>query len=128
MGDETEYINLKVVSQVSNEIHFRVRQTTQLGNLKKTYSERVGIPVTSLKFLFDGRRINDNETPRALEMEQNDVIEVLEDFQRMTLTQIAQSIEKIIADEPIIEAANNKMKEEQQKRTSRCQCRAQNFT
>ena len=28
------------------------------------------MPVTSLRFLFDGRRINDDETPKALEMEQ----------------------------------------------------------
>ena len=46
------------------------------GKLKKSYSERVGVPVSSLRFLFDGRRINDDETPKALEMEQDDVIEV----------------------------------------------------
>ena len=83
-GDDTEYIKLKVVGQDSNEIHFRVKQTTQMGKLKKSYSERVGqswitsvmfssqvgVPVTSLRFLFDGRRINDDETPKALEMEQ----------------------------------------------------------
>ena len=40
-GEETEYIKLKVVGQDSNEIHFRVKQTTQMGKLKKSYSERV---------------------------------------------------------------------------------------
>merc|ERR1712126_38943 len=79
MGDETEYIKLKVVGQDSNEIHFRVKQTTQMGKLKKSYSERVGVPITSLRFLFDGRRINDDETPKALEMEQDDVIEVYQE-------------------------------------------------
>ncbi len=79
MGDDTEYIKLKVVGQDSNEIHFRVKQTTQMGKLKKSYSERVGVPVTSLRFLFDGRRINDDETPKALEMEQDDVIEVYQE-------------------------------------------------
>ena len=43
MGDETEYIKLKVVGQDSNEIHFRVKQTTQMGKLKKSYSERVSV-------------------------------------------------------------------------------------
>ena len=42
-------------------------------------SERVGVPVSSLRFLFDGRRINDDETPKALEMEQDDVIEVYQE-------------------------------------------------
>ena len=78
-GDTTEYIKLKVVGQDSNEIHFRVKMTTQMGKLKKSYSERVGVPISSLRFLFDGRRINDDETPKALEMEQDDVIEVYQE-------------------------------------------------
>merc|ERR1739844_592090 len=76
---ETEYIKLKVVGQDSNEIHFRVKMTTQMGKLQKSYSERVGVPVSSLRFLFDGRRINDDETPKQLEMEQDDVIEVYQE-------------------------------------------------
>ena len=51
MGD-ADYIKLKVVGQDSNEIHFRVKHTTQMGKLKKSYSERVGVPVTSLRY-FD---------------------------------------------------------------------------
>ena len=42
-------------------------------------SAQVGVPVTSLRFLFDGRRVNDDETPKALEMEQDDVIEVYQE-------------------------------------------------
>ncbi|KAI1303046.1 Small ubiquitin-related modifier [Halotydeus destructor] len=84
-GDQTkqendgDYIKLKVVGQDSNEIHFRVKKTTQMGKLKKSYSERVGVPVTSLRFLFDGRRINDTDTPKTLEMENDDVIEVYQE-------------------------------------------------
>jgi len=70
-GGDTEYIKLKVVGQDSNEIHFRVKMTTQMGKLKKSYSERVGVPVSSLRFLFDGRRINDDETPKQDEMVAN---------------------------------------------------------
>merc|ERR1712071_344181 len=33
----SEYIKLKVVGQDSNEIHFRVKMTTQMGKLKKSY-------------------------------------------------------------------------------------------
>ena len=76
---ETEYIKLKVVGQDSNEIHFRVKMTTAMGKLKKSYSERVGDPIASLRFLFDGKRINDDETPKSLEMEQDDVIEVYQE-------------------------------------------------
>jgi len=75
----SEYIKLKVVGQDTNEIHFRVKMSTQMGKLKKSYSERVGAPVSSLRFLFDGRRINDDETPKQLEMENDDVIEVYQE-------------------------------------------------
>lgn len=40
--------------------------TTQMGKLKKSYSERIGVSVTSLRFLFDGKRINDDETPKQV--------------------------------------------------------------
>merc|ERR1712029_889883 len=39
--DEAEYIKLKVVGQYSNEIHFRVKMSTNMGKLKKSYAERV---------------------------------------------------------------------------------------
>lgn len=32
--------------------------------------------VNALRFLFDGRRVNDDDTPKSLEMEEDDVIEV----------------------------------------------------
>lgn len=90
---DTEYIKLKVVGQDSNEINFHVKQTMQKGKLKKSYSKRVGVPVTSLRywkyykddliflfrFLFDIRRINNDETPKALEMEQDEVIKVYQE-------------------------------------------------
>ena len=76
---ETEYMKLKVVGQNCNEIHFRVKITTQMGKLKKSYSERVGAPIALLRFLFDGKRINDDETPKSLEMEQDDFIEVYQE-------------------------------------------------
>nr|XP_018915277.1 PREDICTED: small ubiquitin-related modifier-like [Bemisia tabaci] len=79
-GDKnSDFIKLKVVGNDSNEIHFRVRMTTHMGKLKKSYSERVGVPVTSLRFLYEGRRIHDDETPKQLEMENDDIIEVYQE-------------------------------------------------
>lgn len=75
----SEYIKLRVVGQDSNEIHFKVKMTTQMTKLKKSYSERVGVSVNSLRFLFDGKRVNDTDTPKCLEMENDDVIEVYQE-------------------------------------------------
>jgi len=78
-GYNTVYIWLKVMGQDYDEIPFLVKQTSQMGKLKKSYSEKVGVPITSLRFLFNGRRINDDETPNALEMEEDDVIQVYQE-------------------------------------------------
>ena len=73
------YIKLKVVGQDSNEIHYLVKISANMGKLKKSYAESVRIPLSTLRFLFDGRRINDEETPKALEIEQDDIIEVYQE-------------------------------------------------
>ena len=58
------------------EIHFRVLETTMIGKLKEIFSERVGIDVNRLRFCFDGRRLDDNDTPKALGMEKMEEIDV----------------------------------------------------
>ena len=78
-GKKTECIKLKVVGQDSNETHFLVKMFAIMGKLKKLYAEKVGVPVSSLKFLFRGHCINDNESPKALNMEQDDIIEVYQE-------------------------------------------------
>jgi small ubiquitin-related modifier len=50
-----------------------------MGKLKKSYSERQGVPVSSLRFLFDGRRINDDDTPKLFKMVNDDTIEVFQE-------------------------------------------------
>ncbi|KAL3080291.1 hypothetical protein niasHS_012396 [Heterodera schachtii] len=45
-------------------------------HLMKAYAESNGAKVTSLRFLFDGVRINDTDTPLSIKMEDDDVIDV----------------------------------------------------
>lgn len=40
--------------------------TTPMSKLKKTYSQKQSLPVSSLRFFFDGRRIDDDETPSSV--------------------------------------------------------------
>lgn len=79
-GDgDSGYIKLKVLGNDSNEIHFRVKMSTQMYKLKRSYSEKAGVQLAGLRFLFDGRRISDEDTPKSLEMEDGDVIEVYQE-------------------------------------------------
>lgn len=73
---EKNYVRLKVVAQDGTEVLFRVRTTARLEKVKKAFAERTGNPNASLRFIFDGRRLTDSDTPAELEMTDEDLIEV----------------------------------------------------
>ena len=71
MGDEEkkeggEHINLKVVTQDGNEIYFKCKQTTPLQKLMHAFCNRQGVSTNSVRFLFDGNRINETQTPQQV--------------------------------------------------------------
>ena len=79
----TENIKLKVVGHGSKairsrlrEVHFNYKMSKKMGRLMKFYEAHIGVPIASLHFLFCGKRIKNNDTPKMLKMRQNDVIEV----------------------------------------------------
>ena len=76
---DDNHINLKVVGADNSEVHFKIKKTTQLKKLKQAYADRQGVSLTSLRFLFDGQRISDEMSPKQLEMEESDVIEVYQE-------------------------------------------------
>merc|ERR550519_143960 len=75
-----ELLTLRVISEHSGlnigEIHFRLKSSTQLGKLKKSYSKIVGIHVSSLRFLFNGKNFKDYQTSKDHDMKEKNVIKV----------------------------------------------------
>ena len=57
-------------------LYFKVKPSAKIDKLKRTFSQREGIPVCCLKFTFKGVHLNGNETPQSLEMKHGDIIEV----------------------------------------------------
>eukprot|EP00092_Neocalanus_flemingeri_P084766 GFUD01106523.1.p1 GENE.GFUD01106523.1~~GFUD01106523.1.p1 ORF type:complete len:106 (+),score=23.71 GFUD01106523.1:1-318(+) len=43
-----------------------------------TYCERAGLELQTIRFSFDGTRINESDTPKGLDMEDGDTIEVFQ--------------------------------------------------
>ncbi|KAI8645336.1 ubiquitin-related domain-containing protein, partial [Parasitella parasitica] len=72
-----EHINLKVVGGDSNEVFFKIKRTTQLKKLMEAYCERQGKSIDSIRFLYDGSRVQAHHTPNELDMEDGDVIDVM---------------------------------------------------
>ncbi|CAI2180865.1 19266_t:CDS:2 [Funneliformis geosporum] len=76
-GDSNEHINLKVVGNDHNEVFFKIKRTTQLKKLMDAYCERQGKSLASLRFLYDGERVQSHNTPHELDMEDGDAIDVM---------------------------------------------------
>jgi len=75
MKKEDLMINIKVLSPDGGEIWFKLKKNTSLGKLMSAYCERQSISSNSIRFLFDGRRVNDKDTAETLGLEDNDVID-----------------------------------------------------
>ncbi|KAG0316353.1 hypothetical protein BG000_004883, partial [Podila horticola] len=59
------------------EVFFKIKRSTQLKKLMEAYCERQGKSVASVRFLYDGERIQATNTPNELEMEDGDSIDVM---------------------------------------------------
>jgi len=75
--DPNATINIKVVSSTGEEVFFKIKRSTRLSKLQGAYASKVGKDVGSIRFLYDGTRINDDDTPLSLEMDDNDTIDVM---------------------------------------------------
>jgi len=73
-----EHINLKVMGQDGNIVQFKIKKHTALKKLMSTYCERAGLAMQTIRFSFDGTRINEGDTPKSLDMEDGDTIEVFQ--------------------------------------------------
>lgn len=78
-GEETagDTIQLRVRDQTGDEMFFKVKKTTKMSKIFEAYAGRRGIGVGSLRFMLDGERIQPENTPKMLELEENDQIDVM---------------------------------------------------
>jgi len=65
------------MATTGEEIFFKIKRTTKLSKLIGAYAGKVGKDVNSIRFLYDGARIKDTDTPESLDMEDNDSIDVM---------------------------------------------------
>ena len=71
--DETgDTITIRVKDQGGDETFFKVKKTTKMSKVFNAYAQRKGVSMTSLRFLIDGDRIDAAETPKSLELEDQD--------------------------------------------------------
>ncbi|KAJ2725695.1 SUMO protein smt3 [Coemansia sp. Benny D115] len=73
----TEHINIKVVASDGSEVMFKIKRSTKLSKLMQAYCTRQGKAYGTVRFLADGDRINGDDTPDILGMEDGDSIDAM---------------------------------------------------
>ncbi|KAH8598978.1 ubiquitin-like protein-like protein SMT3 [Bisporella sp. PMI_857] len=71
----SEHLNIKVTDN-NNEVFFKIKRTTQLKKLMDAFCERQGKSPNSVRFLFDGSRVQATDSPDTLDMNDGDTLEV----------------------------------------------------
>ena len=66
----SEQINIKVVTPGGQAAYFKCGQTTPLQNVMHAFCHRQCVSANSVRFLFNGNKINDWQTPQQLDMAQ----------------------------------------------------------
>lgn len=71
----SEHLNIKVTDN-NNEVFFKIKRSTKLEKLMTAFCERQGKSLQSVRFLFEGQRVQPADTPDTLEMQDGDTLEV----------------------------------------------------
>jgi small ubiquitin-related modifier len=62
-------------TQSGEETFFKVKKTTKMSKIFNAYASRKGVDPASLRFLLDGDNVDPNQTPKMLELEDQDQID-----------------------------------------------------
>mmetsp|Transcript_8457 Transcript_8457/g.12805 ORF Transcript_8457/g.12805 Transcript_8457/m.12805 type:complete len:92 (-) Transcript_8457:1138-1413(-) len=72
-----EQITIRVRDQTGEETVFKIKKTTKMSKVFNAYANRKGVDSKALRFLLDGERIGEDQTPKLLELEDEDQIDCL---------------------------------------------------
>ena len=70
-------LTIRVKDQSGDETFFKVKKSTKMANIFRAYAQRKGVEYHVLYFLLDGTRIDGEETPSSLELEEDEQIDCL---------------------------------------------------
>jgi small ubiquitin-related modifier len=62
---QPEHLNIKVTDN-NNEVFFKIKRNTKLEKLMMAFCERQAKSLNSVRFLFDGQRVQPTDTPETV--------------------------------------------------------------
>jgi small ubiquitin-related modifier len=81
-SDSEVAITIKVRDTgTGEEIAFKVKKLTKMSKIMEAYTKRKGIASSSVRFLVDDKRVGADDTPKLLELEDGDEVQVVSEQQ-----------------------------------------------
>ena len=74
--DANEVVTIKVCAQDGTHLFFKINRDARLEKLKAAFCRRQKVRADSVRFLFDGQLIFPEQTPKELDIEDGDIIDV----------------------------------------------------
>ena len=75
--NEVAQVNLKVVNAEGAEVYFKIKRSTLMKKLMDAYCKKNGQSRAQVRFLYDGKPLDDEKTPDDYEMDDDDVIDAM---------------------------------------------------
>jgi len=74
--DAPTHVQLRVRNHQGGEVQFKIKKTSGLKKLMDAYCSRVGVNINEVRFMVDGERVTENDTPDQLGLGDDDLIDV----------------------------------------------------
>ena len=78
-------LNIRVRWADGEETFFKIKKSTKMNKLFNAYATRKGLPVTAMRFLLDGARVDGEQTAEDLDMEDGDQLDCVADLLHITI-------------------------------------------
>ncbi len=82
---EKDSLNIRVRDATGEETFFKIKKTTKMFKVFNAWCTRKGKPVTAYRFLFDGQRVDGEQTAEDIDMEDGDQIDCVTDLLMITI-------------------------------------------
>jgi len=76
MSDE-EKLSITVKHPAHDAITISIKKSTKFSKVFDAVASRIGVAASSIRFLYDGKRVTKDDTAKMLEMEEGDQIDAL---------------------------------------------------
>lgn len=74
------HVTIRVQKEHANDIVMKIKRDVRLGRMMLVYCDHLRLEAAALRFSFEGRRVQEWDTPEGIGLEDGDIIDVWSDM------------------------------------------------